>query len=480
MFYHMTNKKVKNILSKISSFGIILLILVISLLIVLYARGYNLDLSNFSITSSGIIRINTTPNNSQVYLNNKYVGVSPLVLNSIDPGSYYIKILKNNYTEWNSLVTVKSGNITNVDSFLLPSQVDQSIVKTDGNIYKVIYNDNSNYIYIITDKSGVYKLYYINLSLITNGYSLNYVANLSKIINFSKGGNISIKSNTSLSDLILKYNNRYYIYNVLTNKLTLLSKLIYIYNLENINWTDSPNYIVIKDNNLLATLSLSTDQVYLLSYNSMNVVYRNINSSQIIFSSYSSTTGISDIFISNLDGTDKVLAYKIKGDVNNIFVNDQESYIAIGTTLRNNYLLSFNNNILSNEVPFANGNNIVSFNSQNNYILTEKNNTLYAYYVNNLSNITVIDNYNELSNIKLYSLGSYIFYQKKNIGSNTYSLYEQTIGGNSPVLISKDTVGNYYITIGGNYLFFNYYYNNNTYLYAVTLIKNNNIFPFSL
>ena len=476
----MKNKKVKNILNKVSSFAVILLILIISLLIVLYARGYNLDLTNLSITSSGIIRVNTTPNNSQVYLNNKYVGASPLVLNSIGPGSYYIKILKGNYTEWNSLVTVKSGNITNVDAFLLPSQVDQSIVKTDGNVYKVIYNKNSNYVYIITDKNNVYKLYYINLSLITNGYSLNYIANLSKVINFSKGGNIAIKSNTSLSDIIFKYNNKYYIYNVLTNKLIPLSHIIYINNLKNISWTDSPNYILIQNNNLLATLSLSTNQIYLLSYNSMNVAYREISSSQIIFSSYNNITKTSDIFISNLDGTNKVLAYKIKGDVNSIFVNDQGSYVAVGTISGNNYLLSFNNNILSNEVPFAEGNIIVSFSSQNNYILTEKNNILYAYYVNNLSSVTVIDNYNELYNIKLYSLGSYIFYQKKNVGSNTYSLYEQTIGGSTPVLISKDTVGNYYITLGGNYLFFNYYYNKNTYLYAVTLIKNNNIFPFSL
>jgi hypothetical protein len=479
----MKNKKIKNFLNKISSFVVILLILVIALFVVLYARGYNFDISNLSITSTGIIRVNTTPNNSQVYLNNKYVGNSPLVLNSINPGAYNIKVLKTNYTQWDSLVTVKSGNITNVDPFLLPTQVDQSIVKTAGNVYKVIYNRNSNYLYIIVVKNSIYKLYYLILSLITQGYKLNYVANLTKIIKFIGKYYITIECKSTIANIILQYNNKDYIYNIATNKLLSLSKIIYSNNFTNIKWADSSNYILLRNKNLLSVFNLSTNQTYLLSYtpnSSSGISYRVLSSSQIIFSLYSRSTNISNIFISNLNGTEKTLVYKITGDINNIFVNSEESYVAISVKGGNNYLLSLKNNILSHKIKFASQSKILTFNSQNNYILTEKNNTVYAYYINNLSKILVIDNYNQLHNLKLYSLGGYIFFQKKNPNSTTYSLYEQTIGLSTPVLLSKDTVGDYYISVGGDYLFFKYYYKNSTYLYAVTLIKNNNIFPFAL
>ena len=443
--------KESKLYSRINSFFVILILLIVAGVIVLVARGYTLNLSNFTITTTGILRVNTTPNNSNVYLNGHYIGTSPVVLNSLNPGSYNLRIESNNYVAWQSLVTVKPSIITNIDAFLIPSKINQSIVSTDGYVYKTFYKYQNNYLYIIVETlSKEYKVYYLDLSQINKSTLPIYLFNLSKKLNFNPKYNINIMSDYSNSYLLIEYNKIYYLYDVSSGKLSLFN-LPYINNINKVSFAGSSEYIIIQSGSLLGSVNISTGQAYLFLFGSEDFHYE-ILGSQIVYTYYDLSNNETDIFISNIDGTDKITLTKISGKVTNLLGNNFGGYIVASSNNGYNYLLSIKNDILSGRIKFAKNYNLVSFRDQNNYIILSKANSLYAYYIGNSSYTLISNDYSSMYNLTPFDLGSYIFYQQKNSSGGTLSIYEQAIGSNNKYLIKiiQNDLQRYLYTVNGN------------------------------
>ncbi len=472
----------KKLYSKVFSILIILLILVITFIIILYARGYQFNFKNFTLTSSGIIRVNSTPQNAKIYLKGKYLGTSPLIINSLSPGTYKVSLSLSNYTNWSSMVTVKTGDITNVDAFLIPNNAQENPAVTNANIYKVIYSNSSNYIYVINDINNIYKLYYIDTASQQGTFQLSYIANLTSLIKFNGKGSINVVISNTLNYAIIQYNNENYLYDIVSNKMINLYKLTYFNNLSDISIESY--YIIFEENSMLVSFNILTGQTYLLSTglpsSSSYYSYEILNYNQIIFYKYNSITNETSIFISNLDGSSRRVISSIKGNVVKIFLNNYSSYIAVSNNLGENYLIQIKQASMSAPVKFANGYSLVNFEGESDYVLAVKNNVLYGFYVNDLSEIKILDNYSRLYGLQQYVLGSYIFFQLKN-KNNTFSVYQRSIGSKTNHLLTSNSNGTYFISNGGNYLFFNYpYLKDQYYLYFITLIQNTNILPFSL
>ncbi|MBA3551214.1 PEGA domain-containing protein [Patescibacteria group bacterium] len=111
-----------NTLGFLKWFGVRLLFLSIFLVILLgiiaYARGYRFDVKRKSLTSTGIVSVNSNPKSAKVYVNGElYDGVTDVDL-TLPNGRYTIEIKKDGYTEWKREVALKGEIVMSINALL--------------------------------------------------------------------------------------------------------------------------------------------------------------------------------------------------------------------------------------------------------------------------------------------------------------------------------------------------------------------------
>ncbi len=71
--------------------------------------------------TTGQLIVGSTPSGAGIYLDNKYSGVTPMVLANIPEGSHSLALRQAGYAEWTSTVTVTGGSYTEISGTLAPS-----------------------------------------------------------------------------------------------------------------------------------------------------------------------------------------------------------------------------------------------------------------------------------------------------------------------------------------------------------------------
>ncbi len=491
-------KRIILLLSKIWGFIGILLVVIIATLIIFWARGYEINFTTGNVVDTGILRINSTPTNAKIYLNNTYEGLSPLIINSLIPGTYNVKVQTPNYSVWNGLVSIQPQQITNLNSFLLPTNIKQSIVNIPGTIYYSTFSKDSNMLFIVSKrKNGNYDLYYMNLNNNTLNYPLNptFITDLSNYTNTAISS-IKVTSNSDFSYLTIYMNGIYYLYSVSNSTMTPMSTLLSSLTIQNMKWANG-NTLILENNSLLATLNINTGQIIVIAINSgKNIIPYALYNGGIVYAITQTITKTLDsslIYTSNLDGTNKILLTNLTGDAKALIVDNNNKFLGITTSL-GNYIL----NIKSNKLYQINNNvKIIKFSPNSNYLLLDSGNTLQEYYLANKHYIILNNNLKYLYNIMWYPIGGYIFYEEenKNINQshsvshestllnnlNSYSLFFETESSTVTDTIVNNINGTYYISTNGNYLVVETQSTSkHNLIYIIDLIQNNSILPFSL
>lgn len=94
-------------------FFLIALFFIISPLLLLYTTGWRWNFSTWEAEATGVLSIDTLPEDAAVFLNEKLIGTAqPLRLASLVPGIYQVKISKDGYYAFNTDVTVRSHETT--------------------------------------------------------------------------------------------------------------------------------------------------------------------------------------------------------------------------------------------------------------------------------------------------------------------------------------------------------------------------------
>lgn len=73
------------------------------------------------VPGTGSIAVHSTPAGAEVYLDNAYMGISPLTIPSVAPGSHVVLLTLPAYANWQSTVQVQRDLITSVDATLSPA-----------------------------------------------------------------------------------------------------------------------------------------------------------------------------------------------------------------------------------------------------------------------------------------------------------------------------------------------------------------------
>ncbi len=74
-----------------------------------------------SVPGTGSISVNSNPAGADVYLDNGYVGISPLTIPSVTAGSHVVLLTHPGYANWQATVQVQQGATASVDATLSPA-----------------------------------------------------------------------------------------------------------------------------------------------------------------------------------------------------------------------------------------------------------------------------------------------------------------------------------------------------------------------
>lgn len=164
-------------MDKITRYLILLLIIVVFFvlapLIVLYVSGTGFNFGENLSAGTGILDIQSDPNDAEVFINGEKIDSTPTTERFIKQGSYTIKVSKSGYRSWEKQLFVEAGQVTYAGTLgdlikLLPDE--QPIRIDDNGIISVSQRDNQ-LIYIRDNNSVV--VYDYNQNKILNEKQLS-------------------------------------------------------------------------------------------------------------------------------------------------------------------------------------------------------------------------------------------------------------------------------------------------------------------
>jgi hypothetical protein len=147
---------------KVAARTVLLVIFIaILVLIVALARGYRFDLEDKTITSTGIISMNSAPEAAKIFVNGELRGVTKQNI-TLPPGEYDIRVSKDGFTEWQRRVRLKGEIVLDLEAVLFPKNPSLSPLTSMG-VAKAIPVGQSNRVLVFStngdvEKDGIYML----------------------------------------------------------------------------------------------------------------------------------------------------------------------------------------------------------------------------------------------------------------------------------------------------------------------------------
>lgn len=149
-------KRTRLILISIS----VLIFVLITPIIILYARGYRWDPKQGSLVQTGGFLLRSIPKEANVYLNDKLKKQkTPIKIQGLLPGDYFIKVEIPGFHSWQKHLAIKSKLATKAENILLLSQNPEIISLTPDKVDDFIISENGERLIYQTGQS----LWLINL-----------------------------------------------------------------------------------------------------------------------------------------------------------------------------------------------------------------------------------------------------------------------------------------------------------------------------
>lgn len=134
-------------------------ILLISAILIFWARGFKPDLKNRTIDRTGLIVATSIPTGAQVYLNDRLTSATDTNIVYLDPGIYKIRIQKDGYSVWQKEIEVKADLSTEIKALLFPTAPQISPLTQTGASNPVLSPDNTKIVFGVPGvRGGVFVL----------------------------------------------------------------------------------------------------------------------------------------------------------------------------------------------------------------------------------------------------------------------------------------------------------------------------------
>ncbi len=115
---------------------------VLTVVAILFARGYRPSLTHKGILITGILAANSYPDGAQVYVNGQLKTATNASL-SLAPGIYRIEIKKEGYQSWTKDMVIDPEIVTRATAVLFPSVPVLKPITTDGAVHPLLSPDGT-------------------------------------------------------------------------------------------------------------------------------------------------------------------------------------------------------------------------------------------------------------------------------------------------------------------------------------------------
>lgn len=134
---------------------------VVMVIVVIFARGYNYNLDTNKLERQGTLTVESEPNGAGVYINDEFIGNTPLQKTSVKPGTYSLKVKQNDYFDLNTNVEIIDNYVTKRYYKLIKNKQQLLPIVANNLVSYSFSDDGSNLIYIEKADSRAY-LSYLN------------------------------------------------------------------------------------------------------------------------------------------------------------------------------------------------------------------------------------------------------------------------------------------------------------------------------
>ena len=107
-------------------------ILITTIAVIFFARGYTINLPQKKIEKTGMILVQSTPKEAKIYLDGKLVETTDAVLGSLPPKNHHLRIEKEGFSLWEKDVPVFGGLVTKVEALLIPNSPNLTPLTNNG------------------------------------------------------------------------------------------------------------------------------------------------------------------------------------------------------------------------------------------------------------------------------------------------------------------------------------------------------------
>jgi len=142
----MKESKIFNILSPI-------LIIGTTIIVILFSRGWRLNLKEKTVVATGIIDITSDPKGATIYIDGEKKGKTPTVIDSIIPGVYQLELRKDLYTNWIKEVEIREEYVTKITANLFEENNELTQL-TNTPLEDVIFSKSGNEAIVINTHNG--------------------------------------------------------------------------------------------------------------------------------------------------------------------------------------------------------------------------------------------------------------------------------------------------------------------------------------
>ncbi|KKR06403.1 MAG: Protein kinase [candidate division WS6 bacterium GW2011_GWF2_39_15] len=172
IYFSVMRKKLASVLKAIAQIITALLaagfIIVGTILVYMYARGYRLDFDGKDIRETGVVNLESKPTRAEITINGEKNGKTPKTVASIDEGYAQVKLKKEKYYDWIKNVPVireKSTPVT-ANMFLKEpaTEVLVEIPKEYTFVKGQVSENRQHILYITKDKKNIYTIWRYDLN----------------------------------------------------------------------------------------------------------------------------------------------------------------------------------------------------------------------------------------------------------------------------------------------------------------------------
>jgi hypothetical protein len=155
--YYPSMRKIKKSLVEHKSILIITTTLAFIVLgtlsISLFIRGYRPDFKNKILTPTGLLSVTSLPKSASVLINDRLTTATDDTIN-LPPGDYKIKIEKDGYLPWEKQITLKKEVVYQTNTHLFRSVPDLNPLTLSGAINPTLSPDGSKIVYSVASASA--------------------------------------------------------------------------------------------------------------------------------------------------------------------------------------------------------------------------------------------------------------------------------------------------------------------------------------